>query len=107
MPANQELKKIKNILETYKILLEKENFPIKSMILYGSRAKGNSKSYSDIDVCIISDKILRNKDQYENFLWKKVLEIDPRIEPVIYYSKDFNDADPLVNEIKKYGIKIK
>ena len=107
MSANQELKKIKDILEAYKILLEKENFPVKSMILYGSRAKGNYKSYSDIDVCIISDKILKNKDQYENFLWKKVLEIDLRIEPVIYYPKDFNDADPLVNEIKKYGIKIK
>lgn len=97
---------IKKILIRYKNLLEKDNFPVKKMILFGSRARGGCTSYSDIDVCVLSNKFLKNKDYYEAYLWKKVLEVDPRIEPVAYHPKDFQDVDPLVNEIKKHGIPI-
>lgn len=108
MPKNKkELKKIKKILLKYKSLLEKGGFSIKKMILYGSYARGNFKNYSDIDVCIISDTFQKNKDYYESYLWKKVLEVDCRIEPVGYHPKEFKDIDPLVNEIKKEGIEIK
>ena len=107
MSKNKKLKKIKEILLKYKSLLKKDGFPVRSLILYGSYAWGNFKSYSDIDVCVISDKLLKNKDYYETYLWKKVLEVDPRIEPVGYHPKDFKDIDPLVNEIKKEGIVIK
>lgn len=103
----KRLKKIKNILLKYKSLLEEDGFPVRTLILYGSYAKGNFKAYSDIDVCIISDKLLKNKDYYETYLWKKVLEVDPRIEPIGYHPKDFKDIDPLVNEIKKEGVVIK
>ena len=107
MSNAQGIEDIKKILIKYKTLLEKDNFPINKMILYGSYSKGNFKPYSDIDVCIISDKFSKNKDYHETYLWKKVLEIDPRIEPVGYYSKDFKNIDPLINEIKKHGIIIK
>jgi predicted nucleotidyltransferase len=102
----KEFKKIRKILLRYRSLLEKDGFPVKKMILYGSYARGNFKNYSDIDVCIISDKLLKNKDYYESYLWKKVLEVDPRIEPVGYHPKEFKDIDPLVNEIKREGIEI-
>jgi|SRR3989344_9482192 len=99
--------KIKNILLAYKNFLKKDNFPVEKMILYGSYAKGNFKPYSDIDVCVVSDKFsVKNRDYYETYLWKKVLEVDPRIEPVGYHSKDFKSIDPLIYEIKKYGIEI-
>lgn len=80
---------------------------MKDLILYGSYAKGSFKPYSDIDVCVISKKFSKNKDDSENYLWKKVLDVDPRVEPVGYSIEDFKSVDPLVNEIKKYGIKIK
>ena len=97
---------IREILIRYKDLLEKDNFPVRKMILFGSYARGGHKFHSDIDVCVLSDKFIRNKDYYEAYLWKKVLEVDPRIEPVAYHPKDFQDVDPLVNEIKKHGIPI-
>ena len=87
--------------------MEKDGFPVKALILYGSYARGNFNAYSDIDVCIISDKLLKSKDYYETYLWKKVLEVDPRIEPVGYHPRDFKDIDPLVNEIKKEGMVIR
>ena len=104
MPNAQEIKNIKKILLKYKALLEKDDFPVDKIILYGSYSKGNFKPYSDIDVCILSDKFSKNKDYHETYLWKKVLEVDPRIEPVGYCFEDFKNIDPLVNEIQKHGI---
>lgn len=98
---------VKKILLKYKDSLKKDNFPVKKLILYGSYAKGNPAPYSDIDVCVISDKFSRNRDHYENYLWRKVLDVDPRIEPVGYSTKGFKSIDPLVNEIKRHGVEIK
>lgn len=104
---NTELKSIKKILLKYKFLLERDNFLVEKMILYGSYAKGDFKPYSDIDVCIISNKFSKNKDFNETYLWKKVLDVDSRIEPIGFDNKNFIETDPLVSEIKKYGIEIK
>lgn len=102
-----KLNSVKKILFKYRALLERDNFPVKKMILYGSYAKGDFKSYSDIDVCVISDRFSENKDYYETYLWKKILDVDSRIEPVGYDLESFKEIDPLVNEIKKHGIEIK
>jgi len=106
MRRAESIKEVKKILLRYKHALENDNFPVSKIILYGSYAKGGSRPYSDIDVCVISDKFLRNKDHYETYLWKKVLGVDRRIEPVGYHPKDFNSLDPLVYEIKKHGIEV-
>lgn len=106
MPHTQS-PKIKRLLLKYKAILEKDNFPVKKIFLYGSYARGNPKPYSDIDVCIISHRFFKNKDYDETYLFKKVLEVDPRIEPIVYYPDDFKTIDPLVHEIKRYGIEIK
>ena len=107
MSNAQRTKNITKILKRYKDLLKKDKFPVRKMILYGSYAKGNSMPYSDIDVCIISSKLSKNKDRYETYLWKKVLEVDTRIEPIGYYPAEFKDIDPLVHEIKRCGVVIK
>ncbi|AKM78757.1 MAG: polymerase, beta-like protein region protein [Candidatus Wolfebacteria bacterium GW2011_GWE1_48_7] len=90
----------------YKALLESDNFPVKKMIIYGSFAKGVMKEFSDIDVCVVSDKFTRNKDKHETYLWEKAIEVDVRIEPVAYTPKDFINADPLAYEIKKFGVAV-
>lgn len=33
----------------------------RNIVLFGSRAKGNSKSYSDIDLCVIYDQLPKRK----------------------------------------------
>lgn len=104
---NTKLNSIKKILLKYKSVLERDRFPVEKVILYGSYAKGDFKPYSDIDVCVISEKFSKNKDYYETYLWKKILDVDSRIEPVGFDIKSFIETDPLVSEIKKYGIEIK
>ncbi|MBI3671463.1 nucleotidyltransferase domain-containing protein [Candidatus Azambacteria bacterium] len=106
MQNSKRLNEIKSIVKNYKKSLEKDGFSIEEIFLYGSYAKGTQKTYSDIDVCVVSDKFYNYKDKQETLLWQKALEIDPRIEPVGYYPTSFKEPDPLVYEVKKYGIKI-
>lgn len=100
-------KQIALLLLRYKKELESKNFPVEKMILFGSYAKGQAKEYSDIDVCIISGEFSKNKNRNEDLLWKSIVKIDPRIEPVAYTPSDFQKVDPLVYEIQQFGIEIK
>ncbi len=75
------------------------------IILFGSFAKGNYHSESDIDIAII----LKDFDNFINIqleLMKLRRKIDSRIEPHPFRQADFNESNPLVSEIKKYGVKI-
>ena len=80
---------------------------IQKVILYGSRAKGKARKWSDIDVCVISPNF-KNKDPLE-YLWLKKTDrdIEAMISPVGFRPKDFVDESPLACEIKRTGIEIK
>lgn len=86
----------------------KENrFPFERVYLFGSYAKGLEKKWSDIDVCVVSDKFAdKNWDSNERILWRLRREIDSRIEPIGMASEEFNGLSPLSEEIKKTGIRI-
>ena len=105
MQNDKDIKEAKKVLINFKDSLKKDGVVIEDMILYGSFAKGKKGSYSDIDFCIVSDDF-SDSEEFENFLRKKVLDIDLRIEPIAYRKADFNELDPLVHEIKKYGVTI-
>ena len=47
-------KKIIELTESFRLLLENDNIEIDSMIVFGSQAKGNTRPESDIDVCVVS-----------------------------------------------------
>ncbi|MBI2436428.1 MAG: nucleotidyltransferase domain-containing protein [Candidatus Magasanikbacteria bacterium] len=99
------LKKIDEFAQT----LKSEQVPITGVYLFGSFAKGNPHKWSDIDVCVISPNF---KDSWEamQFLWQRRPSItnpcDPHIEPVGYSPKAFKEGGMLIDEIKRYGVKI-
>lgn len=99
MQTNQN---IIDILKKYKLILEQDNFNIEKMFLFGSYAKNNESSNSDIDVCIVSP----DYKKFTGYLWQKTIGIDTRIEPHGFTPDDFVDDNPLVEEINKYGIAI-
>ncbi len=75
--------------------------------LFGSFAKGKTWEGSDVDVCIISSQFGKDYLEEKSRLNKLALKIDPRIEPVPFSPGDFgNKYDPLVAEIKRFGIQI-
>jgi uncharacterized protein len=85
----------------------KTGLDVKKVILFGSYARGNYTEKIDIDVCVIAENISNN---YLAMLQiaPKVIDIDVRIEPVVFSEKEFNEpvSYGLLKEVKKYGIEV-
>jgi predicted nucleotidyltransferase len=100
-------KNIKTKIKKYIELLKKNDYHIEKAYLYGSYAKGNFHKDSDIDLLLISKDFTGNRFKDSIELMKLGHAVDSRIEPMPYRPQDFNDADPLVIEVKSTGKEIK
>ena len=81
----------------------KQRFNVSRFFLFGSFAKGNYHEDSDIDVAVIFNDY-GNVENMQLELMRIRRKIDSRIEPHPFIQSDFNADNPLVDEIKKYGI---
>jgi hypothetical protein len=98
--------KVKKEIDSYIEVLKEDKLPIKQVILFGSYAKGNPNKWSDIDLCIISEKFGNAFDTLQ-YLWiKRRKNYGLTIEPVGFNPRDFEDEDALIHEIKKTGIEV-
>ncbi|OGD31860.1 hypothetical protein A3C91_00340 [Candidatus Azambacteria bacterium RIFCSPHIGHO2_02_FULL_52_12] len=80
---------------------------VSDAFLFGSYAKGKAKADSDIDLCVISPDFGRDDVEEGQYLFKKTIGIDSRIEPVGYSVQSFaTEESPLIAEIKRYGRRI-
>ena len=101
------MKNIKKIANKYIEEVKKSGITVKSAYLFGSYAKGNPHTDSDIDICIISPNF--GKDYFEESIKLRFLtsNVDTRIEAIPFSLTDLNDKySTLATEIKKYGIPI-
>ena len=100
-------KNIVKEIKDYRRILEASGLHIVDLYLYGSHATNTATEDSDIDVAIISDTFTGNRfADSMRIVWLSN-KIDLRIEPTTFCPQDFIDEDPLVDQIKKYGLKIK
>lgn len=96
-----------SLTKKYLQTVKKSGVAIDKAYLFGSFAKGRVWEGSDIDICIISTQFGKNYQQEKSKLNQLALKIDARIEPVPFSPQDFNNKyDPLVTEIKRFGIQI-
>jgi predicted nucleotidyltransferase len=87
-----------------------DRFPRTRIILYGSKIRGNSEDFSDIDILVLLDR------KIDSELEKQILDIAYEIElesdivfGVMIESKDFWDSSlarimPLHQNIEKEGV---
>ncbi|MCB0727848.1 MAG: nucleotidyltransferase domain-containing protein [Ignavibacteria bacterium] len=80
-------------------------YEYKNIILFGSYAKGNSRNESDIDIAVVF-KDYDDSIDMQLELMRLRRKIDTRIEPHPFKEIDFNNMNPIVNEILKYGYEI-
>ena len=81
-------------------------YSINQAILFGSFAKGTNHDDSDIDIALVINNVSDIIDtQIE--LMKLRRKVDLRIEPHPFTTNDFDNSNPVVNEIMKYGIIIR
>ena len=97
------------LLEHYKLVqVLQETFHPKTIVLFGSYAKGKQTNWSDFDLCIVSSAFEKKIKNPMNYLWSKRLAVnDFTIEPVGFSPSDFAEESPLISEIKKYGIMVR
>jgi len=86
--------------------LKEEGITIESAYLFGSHAVNRASRWSDIDVAVVSPDFSSDRFDARLRLMKLSTEIDTRIESVPYHVNDFQDTDPLVDEILTRGIKL-
>lgn len=99
----QQLKEIKHYAKKLKLA----GIPVSKLILFGSFAKGTAKTWSDLDICVVSKSFGKNRFDERLKLIKIIDDKSIDIEPHPSNPVDLNDKwDPLAFEIRKYGITI-
>lgn len=95
---------IMNIIERYIKEISKK-FNIKEVYVFGSYAKGTNHEDSDIDIAVVLDS---NSDTIDLMVELMLLtqKIDLRIEPHPIKTKDFEEGNPFIDEIKSTGLKV-
>lgn len=96
-----------NTVRLYADMLRRRGIAFTSLIVFGSRAKGMAKKWSDIDVCVVAPQfgVDRHTERVSLMLVRDDRLLD--IEPHPYSPEDLADKyDPLAAEIRKYGIRV-
>jgi len=80
---------------------------LRTVILYGSFAKGTQHEWSDIDVALVADEFtgftFNDCKLYSGLgIRKPYIRIEEKTYPTDYFYQE----DPFIEEIKKKGIKI-
>lgn len=96
------------ILRKYIRNLNAEGMNIHLAYLYGSHARDEGTSESDIDVVLISDVFDTNDDIILSKPWLPKYRFDYRIEPIAVGTRRFeeDDVSPLLELIRQEGIQI-
>jgi hypothetical protein len=95
------------IVGNYAKEIEQQGVHLRTVILYGSFAKGKQHEWSDIDVALVADDFtglgFLDKKKFACIMVQKPYV---RIEAKTYPTEYFRSGDPFINEIKKDGITI-
>ena len=89
------------IAQYAKLLLD--HIRVDKVILFGSFARGQQHSDSDIDVAVISSDFSGNRLEDQLQLMRLRRQIDLRIEPISFLPQNFIPTDPLAKEIMDTG----
>jgi hypothetical protein len=96
------------IAEDYVREIEAYGVSLRTVILFGSFAKGTQHEWSDIDVALVADEFtgLGFIDK-KRFPYIGIKQPYLRIESKTYPTEYFQAGDPFIEEIKREGISIK
>jgi len=92
-------------VKLYAEFLRKERIPYSQLIVFGSQAKGSAKVWSDIDLCVVSEKF--GKDSHTEMVRLMNVKNDDLLDIEPYNPIDLQEKyDSLASEIRKYGITV-
>jgi len=94
------------IVGNYAEEIQSQGINLRTVILYGSFAKGMQHQWSDIDVALVADEFEGLPTDIYYFATVAAKKPYIRIEPNTYPTNYFQAGDPLIEEIKKEGVLI-
>jgi len=93
-------------VRNYAHQIEARGVRLRTVILYGSFAKGTQHEWSDIDVALVADEFtgisFDDKKSFPRIRKEPYIRIETKTYPTDY----FLNSDPFIEEIKKDGILI-
>lgn len=100
----------RKILERFKGLLEKR-LQVSQIILFGSRARGDAVSDSDMDLLVILDNFTEDGEEYvSECAWEAGFDHGIVIVPVVYGKQEWEHGPErfslLARAIEKEGVSI-
>jgi len=83
----------KRILDKFKVLLS-DRVSIYKMILFGSRARGDADQYSDMDIAVILNEPVEEKDidYVSDCAWEAGFEYGIVVVPVVFTREEWEDS---------------
>ena len=95
------------IVRDYAHEIQARGVNLRTVILYGSYAKGTQHKWSDIDVALVADEFIGfYPEDQKLFPYIGIKKPYILIEANTYPTDYFNDGDPFIDEIVRTGIKI-
>ncbi len=99
----------RRILETFASRIRRAIPNVSGIWAFGSRARGDSSTVSDFDVCIVAESITSQiRRQIQDIAWEVGFDNDVLISTVKYDRKSFLDGpcavSPLVKQIHREGV---
>jgi predicted nucleotidyltransferase len=77
------------------------------VVLYGSVLRGEAREESDIDVLIVAAGNLRDVEEVaSDVAFTVMLEMDQRVEPLVYCLDDYYSARPFLTAVRQQGKEI-
>lgn len=101
-------KKTDILIRKFVLTVAKQTPDFVTAYLFGSYAKNNQSSESDIDIALVINN-LKDTDKFDTQVQLMLIaaNFDSRIEPHPISSNDFVTNNPFPNKIRKTGIEIK
>ena len=98
MAKNQSIKIVRKFIKA----LKQEGITVDRVILYGSYARGKTRSDSDIDVAVISKNFGKDRVEEGMTLFRVAGKIDPRLEPIPISSESYQNDTwvPLIYPVR-------
>jgi len=92
--------------KTYIRRLKETNVNFSDAWLFGSYAKGSQHEHSDIDIAIVVNDDAPIPFETEVKLMACRRGEETLIEPHVFSKQDFNSPEPLITQIKRFGVPI-
>lgn len=99
----------KKIVRAYADALRAHRFRFSDVYLFGSYATGYAREHSDIDVAVVVEHIRSGREYLDQKMRLRhfVLDVDPRIEPILVERRDLQrGTTTMASEVKRHGIRI-